>query len=189
MLLLGGNDLDRSLIREWHVSERPWVHAVIFVTRLGDWEILVSLTFLAAAWLTYRREWRSALFLIGATLLGRLLVGIQKAVLGRARPELTDPLVVEETFAYPSGHAANSLIVFLLLAILLVRDPQRRLTVAGAAVLLSLLVGVSRVLLGVHWPSDVAGGWAFGLLWLLLCLWAAERRLGPGTVPKRFTEG
>lgn len=189
MLLLGGNALDRSLIRDWHLSQPPWILPVIFTTRLGDWEILVSLTFLVAGWLIYRRRWQAALFLAGSTLLGRLVVAIQKAALGRARPELADPLIVEESFAYPSGHAANSMIVYLLLAFLLAEGPRRRLVAAGAAVLLSLLIGATRVLLGVHWLTDVVGGWAFGLLWVLLCLRIAKYWNGPGTVPKRFTEG
>lgn len=175
MLLLGGGGIDQAIITGAHLSEQPGLTLALIVTRLGDWEILVALTFLAAGWLMYRRQMPTALFLLGSTLLARLLVGLQKAMLGRVRPEQDNPFVVEESFAFPSGHAANSLIVYLMLALLLTEDRAKRKLAMAAAILASLLIGLSRVLLGVHWPSDVVGGWAFGLFWLLLSvrLWRA----------------
>jgi undecaprenyl-diphosphatase len=65
----------------------------------------------------------------------------------------------------------------LTLALALTRDTRWHRAAAAAAIVLSLLVGTSRVMLGVHWPSDVVGGWAFGLLWVLLTLRLAEREL------------
>lgn len=175
MVLIGGNELDRSILVDAHVAERPWVLVILYSTRLGDWEVLMALPFFAAAWLVYRRRGRLALFLLGSVMLGRLLVEIQKAVLGRVRPEEFEGFIQIESFAYPSGHAANSMIVYFLLALLLVEDPDRRNLAAAAAVLLSLMIGVSRVLLGVHWPTDVVGGWAFGLLWVLVSLHVCRR--------------
>lgn len=175
MVLVGGNEVDRWIVVNAHVTERPWVLAVLYITRLGDWEVLMALPFFAAAWFLYRRRRRLALFLLGSVVLGRLLVEIQKGVLGRARPEEHEAFVEVESFAYPSGHAANSMIVYLLLALLLVEQRDRRKIAAAAAVILSLMIGVSRVLLGVHWPTDVIGGWAFGLLWVLISLWICRR--------------
>jgi membrane-associated phospholipid phosphatase len=70
------------------------------------------------------------------------------------------------------------MVVYVILALLLVKDEGQRRAAVIAAVVVSLLVGVSRVLLGVHWPSDVAGGWAFGLLWVML-VWHERSRWAP----------
>ena len=101
---------------------------------------------------------------------------MQKYWIARARPDLEPHLVVVKTSSFPSGHATSSMIFYLTLALVL----DRRHALASrrgvaAAILLSLLIGISRVMLGVHWPSDVIGGWAFGLLWVLLTLRPAER--------------
>lgn len=181
MFLVGGGDLDQRILRRMHVSEPPWIVPVNLVTRLGDWEILVALAFLAAGWLLYRRRIRIAAFLLGSTLLARALVAVQKMAFERLRPEQDEPLIIVESFAYPSGHAANSMIVYLLLVLLLIEDPQRRRLAALGAVLASTLIGLSRLALGVHWPSDVIGGWAFGLLWVILSVrlwrnWASRGR-------------
>ena len=80
-----------------------------------------------------------------------------------------------KTSSFPSGHATSSMIFYLTLALALTSEMRwRGLAVAGA-ILLSFLIGISRVMLGVHWPSDVVGGWAFGMLWVLLTLRLAER--------------
>jgi len=82
--------------------------------------------------------------------------------------------VVEKTNSFPSGHSAGSMIFFLTLALLLFHRGRWRHLAVAAAVAASLLVGISRVMLGVHWPSDVVGGWAFGALWVLFSLRMAE---------------
>ena len=69
------------------------------------------------------------------------------------------------------------MIFYLSLALVFAAHSRWRFTAAGAAVLLALMIGTSRVMLGVHWPSDVVGGWAFGLLWVLLTLPPAQRLL------------
>ena len=91
------------------------------------------------------------------------------------RPDLEPHLVVVKTSSFPSGHATSSMIFYLTMALALTaRTRWQRLAAAGA-VLLSLAIGTSRVMLGVHWPSDVIGGWAFGMLWVLLTLRLAGR--------------
>ena len=81
-----------------------------------------------------------------------------------------------KTSSFPSGHATSSMIFYLTLALALTAGTRWQRVAAAGAILLSLLVGTSRVMLGVHWPSDVIGGWAFGMLWVLLTLQA--RRSG-----------
>jgi undecaprenyl-diphosphatase len=119
--------------------------------------------------------------LLGVTASGRLLVWLQKDWTARVRPDAQGHLVPVESLAFPSGHAANATIVWLCLALLLPRTTHGRAYAVWAAVWLALVVGLSRVLLGVHWPSDVIGGWAFGLFWTLLLLRLSGHPLGEGT--------
>jgi undecaprenyl-diphosphatase len=102
---------------------------------------------------------------------------VQKYSIARARPDLEPHLVVVKTSSFPSGHATSSMIFYLTVALALAAGTRWQRPLAAAAVLLSLLIGLSRVMLGVHWPSDVVGGWSFGLLWVLLTLKPAERLL------------
>lgn len=170
MFLLGGRGIDHSILLGSHVSEDPWLRIILAVTRLGDWGILVAASFFGSAWLLFQRQWRPALLLLGSALAGRLLVSLQKWFLGRLRPESDSPLVDVQGLSFPSGHAANSMIVYLLAALILIPPGRQRDWAAAAAILASILIGASRVPLGAHWPSDVIGGWAFGLLWVLLAL-------------------
>jgi CDP-diacylglycerol--glycerol-3-phosphate 3-phosphatidyltransferase len=114
-------------------------------------------------------------------LVGRGLVEAQKYWIARVRPDLQPHLVVVKTQSFPSGHATSSMIFYLTVALVLTAGTRWSRVAAAIAILLSLLIGTSRVMLGVHWPSDVIGGWAFGLLWVLLTLRLAERTLRADT--------
>jgi undecaprenyl-diphosphatase len=107
-------------------------------------------------------------------MLGRGINSLVKLDVHRLRPTLEPHLVVEKTNSFPSGHSAGSMIFFLTLALLLTHRGRWRHVAAVSAVAVSFLVGVSRVMLGVHWPSDVVGGWAFGAMWVLFSLRMAE---------------
>jgi undecaprenyl-diphosphatase len=129
---------------------------------------------------------RTALFLFAATAGGIALAGLLKLVYARPRPTLVPHLVDVTSTSFPSGHATDSAIVYLTLAALLARTvPERapRIYIIGAAILMILLIGVSRVYLGVHWPSDVAAGWALGAAWALACSLVYAR------LPPRAKEG
>jgi undecaprenyl-diphosphatase len=165
----GGTPLDRALLLQLHAGGHPaLVRAAWIVTQFGDEAVLLPITALAAVLLIVRRKVHAAVLLLAIALSGRLLVELLKLWTARPRPEASLHLVGTQTWSFPSGHAANATIVGLALALLLVRDPRRRLAALAAAALLALLVGLSRVMLGVHWPSDVVAGWAFGLLGILL---------------------
>ena len=115
---------------------------------------------------------RTAAFVFAATAGGIALAGLLKLVYARPRPLLVPHLVDVTSTSFPSGHATDSAIVYLTLAALLARTvPGRslRIYIVGVAALLTLLIGVSRVYLGVHWPSDVVAGWAIGAAWALAC--------------------
>jgi membrane-associated phospholipid phosphatase len=181
MLLFGGMELDRALLLLLYSGDRP-VPAMIAraLTELGGWSVLLPATAVGTALLLWRREWRSAALLAGITLSGRLLVEGQKIWIGRPRPEVQNHMVDTHSLSFPSAHAANSTMVWICLALLLPRTPGQRTGALWAAVWLAIAIGVTRPMLGVHWPSDVIGGWTFGLFWILLWLGIAGFRLdGP----------
>ena len=166
-----GFPLDRLLMQSLHPAlPDDWVTAAWYATWLGDWIVLVPLGLAGAAWLVWQGRRRDALVLVLALGAVRVVVGLQKQFVGRVRPDVTQ-YMTETSFSFPSGHSANSAATFLALALLLTGSPLWR----SFAVVLVFLVGLSRVVLGVHWPSDVLGGWAFGALAVLVAALARER--------------
>lgn len=176
MLLNEGGRADRWVYLQLYAGDRPLLSPLArLFTFLGEPTLLVvsGLAICALLWFLNRRS--QAVVLVAVILSGRALAEIQKVAFARPRPAIEPHLVVTKTFAFPSGHAANSMIFYLMLALILTKDSPWRLRAALGAIALSLLIGVSRVMLGVHWPSDVIGGWAFGALWVLLTLKLAGR--------------
>ena len=175
-------EFDRGLLFFLYAGDRSDLGiAARWLTEMGGGPVLLAATGFGAGVLLYRREWRGALLLAGITLSGRLMVELQKDWAARLRPDYEGHLVPVETFAFPSGHAANATLVWLCLALLVPRRPRTRLLAVWAAVWLALAVGATRVMLGVHWPSDVIGGWAFGLFWTLGLLRLSGHPLDEGT--------
>ncbi len=136
--------------------------AVTALTFLGSVYVTLTVGGLASLWLLSRGRRGLALLLAATVVIERLIVDGLKLWLGRERPPLEAHLL-PHSLAFPSGHAANSITVFLATALIAAPPAYRRIAVL-LAVLLSLAIGLSRVYLGVHWPSDVVGGWALGLL-------------------------
>jgi membrane-associated phospholipid phosphatase len=169
LALAGGplNHIDLAVIQTL-ASERhahPWLtHAGIWASVLGSGYVTLPLTFLAIIFLVWRRRLINAAVLLGVVLSGRVLVEYLKIWIGRPRPDLEYQAVAIPSLAFPSGHAANSMTAFVAIALFCVPKPERKVALI-ASIGASLLVGLSRPLLGVHWPSDVLGGWIFGLLW------------------------
>ena len=177
--LFGGpaNGVDVPVI-EYAAELRAWApgfarFAASF-THFGGAAIPLGIAAVATASLLVRRRPGAALLLAGTVLTERFLVDGLKAWIGRPRPAI-DPLVhLPQSLAYPSGHAANSMAAFL--AVALIATPARyRWATTVAALILAVLVGCSRILLGVHWPSDVIGGWALGMLCVGIAILAGER--------------
>jgi undecaprenyl-diphosphatase len=184
MLLFGGMELDRALLLLAYAGDREDVAiGARWLTELGGYRVLLAVTALGAVWLLFRREWRASLLLLGITLSGRALIDWQKIWTGRVRPEDQVHLVQVQSLSFPSGHAANATLVWLCLALLVPRTARARTFAIWGAVWLSLAIGLSRVVLGVHWPSDVIGGWAFGLFWTMLLLRLSGHSVDDGTLP------
>jgi undecaprenyl-diphosphatase len=178
MLLLGGGALDQRIYHALYAGGRPLlVFAALFFTAFGEPTVLVAAGVACWLWLWYAGRARLGLALLLVALLGRGLSEVQKFWVARARPDLEPHLVAVQTRSFPSGHATSSMIFYLTLALALAGGTRWSRFAAAGAILLSLLIGTSRVMLGVHWPSDVIGGWAFGLLWVLMTLAPAERLL------------
>ena len=178
MLLGGGGALDRAIYQALYVGGRPVLLAIARgFTTLGEPTLLIGAGGLVAIGLWRLGRGRLALALMLVIMTGRAMSEAQKYWFARVRPDLEPHLVVVKTSSFPSGHATSSMIFYLSLALALTAHSRRRFAAAAGAILLSLLIGTSRVMLGVHWPSDVIGGWAFGMLWVLLTLRPAERLL------------
>lgn len=180
MLTVGSGDVDGWLLALVYAGDRPFIADIARAfTFLGEGPVLVLIGVAAAAWMLWRGSPRAGLVLIAVTMIGRALVQAQKYGIQRLRPEDLEHLVPVSNPSFPSAHAGNSMIVFLTIALVLGRGTRWGGIAIGCAIVLSVLIGLSRVVLGVHWPSDVAGGWAFGLLWVLLALPLAERLAAP----------
>ena len=145
------------------------------LTWLGNGALLSALTIASAIYLYFHRKMRAALLLI-TVFGGRLLVELQKVVVGRDRPGTNEHLEAIVSMSFPSGHAANAMITFITIGLLVPVQQRNRAIAVGLGLALALQAGWSRVALGVHWPSDVIGGWAFGLLWVALCMRLASAR-------------
>jgi undecaprenyl-diphosphatase len=152
------------------------------VTVLGGGVVLTLITLVVAGYLLIERGYASTLLLFVAVGGGMLLTNVLKGYFDRDRPTVVPHLADSLFKSYPSGHSMMSSVVYLTLAVLLARAMERRrvkVYCVIVALLLSLLVGASRIYLGVHYPTDVIGGWAAGTAWALLC-WLAvywlERR-------------
>jgi undecaprenyl-diphosphatase len=183
-LIFGGRDsaFDLALYRDLYLggNEVMTRNAVVF-TQLGSGIVLIPFALLAAAFLAFRRKRRTALLLI-MVFGGRFLIELQKVIIDRPRPGVSPHLVAADTYSFPSGHSANGMITFLAIALLLPVAQRNRAIAVGIGLALALQVGASRVMLGVHWPTDVIGGWAFGILWIMICMRLASIR--PDAEPK-----
>ena len=174
MMVGGTGAADQWLLATLYVGKASWVGDFLAsFTLLGNWQAVVGLSLIAAIWLATGHR-RRALLLLGITLVGRGLVEALKLGVHRTRPEASDHLVPVYSLSFPSAHAANSMILWLTLALLLPRREWRPAAVV-AALLISFAVGISRPMLGVHWPSDVIGGWSFGAAWVLAMIALTER--------------
>ncbi len=180
MMIGGAGALDRLVFAAFYAGGQPgWIAAARALSLLGDPRVLIPATLAIAAWLGWRGHRHSALTLVAVTLAGRGLNSLIKLGVARVRPDIEPHLMVELSNSFPSGHAAGSMIFFLTLALLLAHRRPWRGRAAAAAILVAILVGLSRVMLGVHWPSDVVGGWAFGALWVLVTLRMADDLVAP----------
>jgi undecaprenyl-diphosphatase len=149
------------------------------ITSLGSSAVLVLITTATILYLLLIRRPGTGLLIFVAVAGGQVLSSLLKVGVDRPRPELVSHLVNETSLSFPSGHAMLSAVTYLTLGSLAARFLPGRATkiyVLSLAVLTTVLVGVSRIYLGVHWPSDVLAGWCAGFAWAMLC-WLVARML------------
>jgi undecaprenyl-diphosphatase len=185
--------LDRRILLAMRVPGDPtqprgpaWVEETFRdLTGLGGVGVLGLLTLGTFGYLWLKGLRREAWLLLAA-ILGGLLVSLAlKAGFQRPRPDLVSHGSLVYTASFPSGHSMLSAIVYLTGGAMLALVHRRRalrLYILGCAGLATLLVGLSRVYLGVHWPTDVLGGWAGGAAWAALCWILAQGPLAPGDI-------
>ncbi|MFE9579218.1 phosphatase PAP2 family protein [Nocardia sp. NPDC006044] len=178
-------------VADWAVAHRNGTLTPLakIISNLGGTVAMTIVAVVAVVAFALRGYRREAVLMTVAGLGAWVLVDGGKNLIARPRPPIADHLVVKTNFAYPSGHSLGSIVVIGVLAVLLIprlRRPAARWIAAVAAVVFVAAVGLSRIYLGVHWSTDVLGGWSLGALWVILCFGAyrylAER---PDRVAKR----
>jgi len=152
-------------------------------TALGGVGVLTFITLASIVFLILSGKHRAAIFVAAAIASGIALSMLLKWGFDRPRPDLVPHGSIVYSTSFPSGHSMMSALVYLTLGALLARmQPKRRLKVYVIllSVLVTVAVGISRVYLGVHWPTDVLAGWAAGAAWAMLCwsvvLWLQRHR-------------
>ena len=169
-----------------------WIkEAMIDLTALGGTSVLTLITIFAVGYLVAVRKHSTAVFVALSVASGALANTLLKEFFVRARPDVVPHLVQVSSASFPSGHAMNSAMVYLTLATLLARAQQGRrvrIYLLAVAIALTLLIGSSRVYLGVHWPSDVVAGWSVGAAWAVLCSMVGKslqrnRQIEPASPP------
>lgn len=149
----------------------------LFLTWLGDTTPRIAVALFTVMTLFLMRRWRNALFIIGVLMSGITLSTTLKNWIGRPRPQIVPHLDHVHSMSFPSGHALNSTLFYLVIVLVvapLVARQSIRNSLYVLAIILSVAIGVSRIALGVHWPSDVIAGWLIAASWAFLWLELAK---------------
>jgi membrane-associated phospholipid phosphatase len=158
---------DRPVLMFLHAHATPYLDAgMVLLSWAGSAYSLVPLNALIFAYLVLKRRRGTAAFWLLAVAGAALLNFIAKHAFLRTRPTLWSSISPEITYSFPSGHSMNTMAVVVALTVLLWNTGWRQVTLATGACFV-LLVGLSRMYLGVHYPSDILAGWAASCFWVL----------------------
>lgn len=174
-------------------GDAPLVAAARAVTWLGSTGVLCAVIGAAAIVLAFRRRWRLAAYLLITGAGALVLDPVLKSLVGRLRPAVAHPIAHGTGNSFPSGHSLGSVVCYgaIFLVFLPAARGRWRTAFTAAIAVLVALIGISRILLGVHYLSDVLGGWALGITWLGITATAFEltRRASGQPVADPLTEG
>lgn len=197
-VLMGGTtSIDQTLLlmlREPGNTDNPlgpgWFEEMARdFTALGGIPILLMAAFLVTCYLAMKDNSRSAWFVAGTTVTSLIVSTLLKELFDRPRPDLVQQATRVYTSSFPSAHAMLSGSIYLMLGALLARRETRKrnkTVIMGCAAALIFVVGLSRVYLGVHWPTDVLAGWTAGAAWTLIC-WLVFRHFDASRKPRSQT--
>ena len=156
-----------------------WLQAAFAdITSLGSPTVITLVTVIAGAYLAVAGRNRLATLVVFSISLGALTEKLLKIGFDRSRPEVVPHLVTVHSLSFPSGHAMLSAITYLTVGALLAREQanwRKRIFVLSTGLMLTIIIGFSRVFLGVHWPTDVLAGWLAGSAWALATWIIAEK--------------
>jgi undecaprenyl-diphosphatase len=163
---------DTALLLQIHQWANPALDRVMLgLTQLGNPGFILSVVIGSLGWLWWKQK-RTEAQLFAIACLGALVLNVGlKLFFAKPRPTLWNYLIIETSFSFPSGHALGSMVIYGFLAYLLANQfPKFSRLIYTAAVGLITAIGLSRLYLGVHWPTDVLAGYAVGFLWLMTCI-------------------
>src|SRR5580658_8065467 len=181
-------DINRAI-----AGDRTLVTVVKAVTMLGSTAVLCGVIGAAAAVLAIRRRWKLAIYLVVTGAGALVLDPVLKSLVGRLRPVVAHPVAYGTGNSFPSGHSLGSIVCYGALLLVFLPAARGRWRPAFVTVIITLiaLIGISRILLGVHFLSDVVGAWAIGITWLGVTALAFEltRSAAGQPVTDPVTEG
>lgn len=149
------------------------------ISAVGSAVVIILLSLLVIGFLVMRRQWQFVALVVVAIAGGHLVNTALKGIYARERPQVVPHLTPVNSASFPSGHSAASSVVYLTMGALLAHSAERKrekIYFIVAAFGLTFLIGLSRVFLGVHYPTDVLAGWSIGTAWALVC-WLVATRL------------
>ncbi len=181
--------VDQAILRAFRDADGEpvgptWLKSTVLnLSALGSVAVVTLIVALAAIFLVLVKRLREAVLLVACAVGATITLVVLKTAFGRARPTIVSALATETDLSFPSGHSLIASAIYptlgLLLAITL-EDRRLKVFVLVAAAGLTLLIGFTRIYLGVHFPTDVLGGWMLGLSWAIVCA-LISHRLRPAT--------
>jgi undecaprenyl-diphosphatase len=146
------------------------------ITSLGGSTVVFLITFFVIGYFILQKQYNMMVLVLVAVIGGALIDLELKEIFSRVRPQIFSGFIPEKSFGFPSGHSMMATIIYLSLAALIAHLQVRRrdkIYIISVAVFLSFMIGISRIYLGVHYPTDVLGGWSLGLAWAAFCWFVA----------------